>query len=214
MSAQRDTRDAGRITGIVLAAGAARRFGAAKLVAAVHGRPIITHVVDAVLAAGLACIVVVDAADPGPVRDALEGRTVTLVKNEQATTGLASSIRAGIGQVPAETQAVILLLGDQPTLGAGLLRRLVDQWRTGDSRIVVPEFRGQRGPPALFSRSTFPELVQLEGDEGARRVVDRDPGRVSICAIDAPMPPDIDTPADLDAMERAAPERSSSGDRQ
>ncbi len=191
----------GETVAIVLAAGQARRFGGGKLAATLHGRPLIMHAVDAVLEAGFRCLVVTGTPHAGPVEAALRDRDIRLVRNPNAAAGMARSIRAGIEALDPAVEAALLVLGDQPTVTAALLRDLDARWRQGGASIVVPEFRGTRAPPVLFARSVFPELIQLEGDQGARRVVERDPARVAILPVDMSPPGDVDTLDDLARLE-------------
>ena len=73
---------------------------------------------------------------------------------------------------------------------------LLEAFATERKAIVAPVYRGVQGTPVLFALEVFPELRALTGDGGARTVVNADPGRVTRVAIDAPMPPDVDTPED------------------
>jgi len=68
---------------------------------------------------------------------------------------------------------------------------------------VAPRYRGTPGHPVLFDHSVFAELRALDGDRGARAVIERDPSRVAIVEVDAPPPGDVDTPEDLARLRRA-----------
>jgi molybdenum cofactor cytidylyltransferase len=73
--------------------------------------------------------------------------------------------------------------------------------------VTIPVYGEVSGPPTLFGREMFPELLALSGDEGGRKVVRTDPARVARVVIPTEdMPPDIDTPEDYERyMNRAAP---------
>jgi molybdenum cofactor cytidylyltransferase len=73
---------------------------------------------------------------------------------------------------------------------------LLDAFRREGKAIAAPVYRGTQGTPVVFGAPVFGELRALEGDAGARAVVRRDPARVAVVAVDAPMPPDVDTPED------------------
>ena len=75
--------------------------------------------------------------------------------------------------------------------------------RTSAKAIVAPRYRDGRGNPVLFGRQVFAELLTLAGDQGARAVVERDPGRVALVDFELPMPKDIDTPDDYDSLRSA-----------
>lgn len=194
-----------RVAGLLLAAGRARRFGAQKLVASLNGRAIVRQAAEGLLRE-LSEVVVVVAPDDGGVRNALAGLPVRFVVNESAEEGMASSIRAGVVAIRDRADGVAVALGDQPTLPVGAVAALRAAFaqRTDGVTIVAPLYAGgrERGHPVLFGAALFDELAALSGDTGARGVVAREPGRVRWVAIDGEPPADVDTPADLAAMER------------
>ncbi|MGH7670878.1 MAG: nucleotidyltransferase family protein [Gemmatimonadaceae bacterium] len=188
------------IVALVMAAGAARRFGTQKLVYPVRGEPLVRAAVDRVVAAGPEQTIVVVGHDSDAVRRALAGLPVTIVENPYPEQGLSSSLRAGLAMVPSNAVAVLVTLGDQPIDRDEVLPALVARFGGDDAPIVAPRYQGVQGLPVLFARSVFPELERLSGDRGARSVVERDPSRVAYVDFDFPMPPDIDTPADLKTL--------------
>jgi molybdenum cofactor cytidylyltransferase len=185
------------IAALVLAAGAARRFGSQKLVHPVRGEPLIRAAVDRVVAAGPEQTIVVVGRDGAAVRHALAGMPVTIVENPHPERGLSSSLRAGLAMVPGNAVAVLVTLGDQPIDRDEVFPALVARFGGDDAPIVAPRYQGVQGLPVLFARSVFPELEALTGDRGARSVVERDPSRVAYVDFDFPMPRDVDTPADI-----------------
>jgi molybdenum cofactor cytidylyltransferase len=192
---------AARIAAIVAAAGESRRFGSPKLLATIDQRPLIRLAVECVLPARLNPTIVVLGRHSKDVRHALKGLPVQFTENPDPSLGLGSSIAAGVRALPADTNAVIITLGDQPFLDTRILEQLTDAWRRTRAMIVVPEFRGQRAPPVLFSREVFPELLALRGDAGGREIMDRDPTRVHVVHLDMPLPADVDIPEDLSRLE-------------
>lgn len=194
------------IAAIVLAAGAARRMGRQKLLLPlVDGRPLVRASVEAVLGAGLDDVVVVLGADATAVEAALAGLSVRTVVNARYPEGQATSLRAGLAALQPGTEAAVLALGDQPLPDPGIVRRLVRTFREAGRPIVVPVYRDGRGTPVLFGASLFGELARVEGDQGGRGVIARDPGRVAVVAIDGPMPADVDTPEDYATLRRPGP---------
>jgi molybdenum cofactor cytidylyltransferase len=196
------------IVALVLAAGRGGRFGGGKLVAPFAGVALVRGRVRAVLGGGVDEVHVVVGPGGEPVAAALEGLPVRVRRHAGAAEGMGSSLAAGIASLGSGTSAVLVALGDQPTIAAAVVAALVARWRqaaaTGRAAIVVPVYRGERGHPVLFDASVLPELRVLDGDVGARGVVARDPSRVALLALDLPAPPDVDTPEALDALERAA----------
>jgi len=188
------------IVAIVLAAGLSRRMGQAKLLLPVEGRPVVRLTVEAVLTGGVDRVVVVTGGEHQPLAEALAGLPVALAINPHPEAGQASSIRVGIGALPAGTEAVLIALGDQPFLAGEIIPALLAARERTGKAIVAPRYRDGRGNPVLFSPELFGELLEISGDQGARSVIERDAGRVALVDFDLPMPQDLDTPEDYDRL--------------
>lgn len=188
------------IAGLVLAAGLSRRMGRAKLLMPVDGRAIVRHAVETVLAGGVDSVWVVTGPDVEPVEAALAGLEVQIVVNPAPEEGQAGSLRAGIAALPASVDAVLIALGDQPSLAPAIIPALLAARRTSPKLIVAPRYRDGQGNPVLFKREIFPELLRLTGDQGARPIIQKEPARVEWVELDLPMPPDVDTPDDYEKI--------------
>lgn len=186
---------AGLIAGIVLAAGFARRMGRPKLLLDLRGKPVIRWSVETVLP-HVEDLVVVTGLEEEGVRAALEGLPVRLVRNPRPQAGQGSSIATGVAALKPWTAAVLIALADQPQLPEAVIPALLRARAQTGQPVVAPVYRGSQGTPVLFGAEVFAELAALAGDAGARSVVLARPERVARVAIDAPMPPDVDTPED------------------
>jgi CTP:molybdopterin cytidylyltransferase MocA/xanthine/CO dehydrogenase XdhC/CoxF family maturation factor len=188
-----------RIAGIVLAAGASSRMGHNKLTAPVNAKPMIRHAVEAALAAGLDPVIIVTGHDAAAVRGALDGIAVRFVQNDDFAHGLSTSLRAGIGAVPGDCDGAMVLLGDMPGIGPALIGRLRNAFAPGRA-ICVATAHGRRGHPVLWGRQFFAEILELNGDAGARSLMAAHEDQ--LCEVeagdDAPLA-DIDTPEALAA---------------
>jgi molybdenum cofactor cytidylyltransferase len=191
------------ISAVVLAAGLSRRMGKPKLLLKLGGWPVIRQVVTLVQAAGVDDVVVVVGHEKESIREALSGLPVRFAENPTPEAGLAGSIRAGLGALAPATEAVLIALGDQPSLPPDVIPRLVQTYRETSRPVVAPLYQGAQGNPVLFAASVFAELAALSGDRGARSVVEKDPGRVATVPFDLPMPPDLDTPEEYEALKSA-----------
>ena len=195
-----------RIAGVVLAAGASRRFGAQKLLAPLEGKPLVRWAVERMVAAPTSStLVVIGGADADAVRAALAGLAVRFVVAEDGGPGpreMSASLHAAVRALSGESpRAAVFALGDQPRVPAAAVAGVVHAFRASGAPIVVPVYRGGvRGHPVLFAANLFPELLHVRGDEGGRSVVGRDRSRVTEVPIDAPPPRDVDEPGDLDAL--------------
>jgi molybdenum cofactor cytidylyltransferase len=183
------------IAGVVLAAGFARRMGRQKLLLDLRGKPVVRWAVEGVLP-HLGEVVVVTGHDDAGVRAALEGLAVRFAMNPRPQAGQGSSIAVGMAALKPWTAAVLVALGDQPRLPPGVIPALLQAREKTGKAIVAPIYRGTQGTPVLFAGEVFAELAALGGDAGARAVVQARPERVARVDIDAPMPPDVDTPED------------------
>jgi molybdenum cofactor cytidylyltransferase len=185
---------------MVLAAGAASRFGSAKQLVRVAGRPLLHNTVSrAVDVAGAATIVVLGAyaTELAPL---LRHTPATIVINRDWREGIGSSIRTGVGRLPAACNGVMVMLADQAAVTAEDLRRLVSAWKRQPEYVAAALYSGGVGAPAIFPRSRFGELAELRGDVGARKLLQRNPDRL----VRVPMESaalDIDTPEDLLALD-------------
>jgi molybdenum cofactor cytidylyltransferase len=183
------------IAGIVLAAGLARRMGRQKLLLQVSGKAVVRSSVEALLP-HVGDLIVVTGTDDAAIRAALAGLAVRFAVNPRPEAGQGSSIAIGIAAIEPGTSAVLIALGDQPRLPEGVVTALLHAREQTGKAVVAPLYRGVQGTPVLFGAETFGELGALDGDAGARSVVQARPERVARVVIDAPMPLDVDTPED------------------
>lgn len=196
---------------LVLAAGRGRRFGGAKLLAPLHGRPLVAHVLELVRRARDVGLVtdsrLVLANGDAAVAELARAAGVETVANDAPDRGLSSSLRLGLAALEANAGAAILLLADQPLVRLDVLAALVDAWRGRRGVLIRPRYADapdEPGHPVLADRSVWPLAERLEGDAGFGAVFFPDsPGAAFIDA--AGRNPDVDTPADLHTLEGSSP---------
>ena len=186
-------RVAGVISGIVLAAGTGSRFGGTKQLVEAGGRALVLHAIDALDEADE--IVVVTGHDDLAVARILP-ENVRVLHNPRYRDGQATSLAAGLHALDETSEAVVVLMADQPGITAQHVRALVDRFRATRGRVVRLAFRNGPGP-ALLSREIYGEAGHLEGDVGARVLFASHPDWVEDVEVDEDVPRDIDTPADL-----------------
>jgi molybdenum cofactor cytidylyltransferase len=185
------------VAAVLLAAGRSSRMGRNKLLIAHDGRTLLDRSLDAALASACSSVLVVIGHEAAAMRARLAGRPVEVVENPDYAEGLSTSLRAGIASLDAEIAAAIICLADMPEIGAALLDRMIEAWRSG-AAIVVPMRDGRRGNPVLWDRRHFPALRQLAGDQGARRLIETHAADVAMVpAEDDGIFIDVDTPEAL-----------------
>lgn len=184
------------IAGIVLAAGSASRFGSTKQIASLRGRALVQHAIDALAGAGVHPVVLVLGNDAAAVADAasLPAGGVAVV-NERWSEGQATSLATGLTAV-ADSEAVVVLLADQPGITSEHVRALVEAFGDGPAPIVRLVFDDGPGP-SLLARSVYADAAALTGDTGARALIADRPDEVREVRIAGPAPRDIDTAEDL-----------------
>ena len=192
-----------RVAALILAAGASSRMGRPKQLLDWDGRPLVRAAAEMALAAGLDPLLVVVGGAQAQVTEALAGLPLRLIVNSDYTSGQSTSLRAGIAALNDDIDAVVVLLGDQPFVTTTIIAQLVAEWQMGGALIVAPTYAGQRGNPVLFARAVFPELLAVQGDQGARGVLAADHARLRLVHFDDSRPlADIDTPEDYERLRK------------
>lgn len=192
-----------RIAGLVLAAGRSTRMGTInKLLAEIDGVPLVTYIIKALLASQAGTIIVVTGHKYKQVEQALSGYDVICVYNPNYRQGISTSLRRGLNAVPANSDGVLICLGDMPRISAAHIDRLIDAFDPDNGRaICVPMADGSRGNPVLWARRFFPEMRRLTGDIGARDLIATHAELVcEVPVTDQGTLIDVDTPEDLAAL--------------
>jgi molybdenum cofactor cytidylyltransferase len=201
-----------RLAVLVLAAGRGERFGGAKQVALLDGKPLLVHVLDAVAAAkpDLSRIeeaVVVTGFHAGAVEAALAAwqgaLVVRAIRNPDPARGLSSSLQAGLAALGPAIEGALVILGDQPRISPEVMVRVVDAWAESGARIVAARYAGGGGRnPVLLDHGVWPLAESLTGDRGLGPLLDADPDLALL--VDVPgSNPDVDTARELAALDRA-----------
>jgi len=188
---------------VVLAAGASSRLGSPKQLLVYKGRSLLQHAADAALQTSLRPVVIVVGANSDATKKQMEGMKVEIAENEAWQEGMASSLRCGLAAVQKmkpETDGIIFMVCDQPYVNKSLLENLLlTQHKTG-LPIMASSYEGKLGTPALFHKSFFPELLELTGDVGARKLMVQHSDDVATVLFPKG-DIDIDTAAEYEALK-------------
>lgn len=181
---------------VVLAAGEASRFGSTKQLAIFRGQPLVT---GAVRAAESICgprSLLVAGKDWKKVAAACEPQQGFMILNPRFAEGLATSLAGGIRGIRDVADGALLMLADQPLITSHHLESLVDAWNSSPDSIYATAYADTVGPPVIFPRRFFTDLLELTGDRGAKAVINMNRKNVvTIHLEDAAI--DIDRPEDL-----------------
>jgi molybdenum cofactor cytidylyltransferase len=183
---------AGRAAGLILAAGEGRRFGGAKQLALVDGRPLIEHALAAL--ARLERVVVVLGARAGEIRATADLDRAQVVVCPGWAEGLSASLRCGLDAL-AGADEVVVVLADQPFLTPAVVARVLAA--PGPAARAV--YAGTPGHPVVLRRPLLDRAGELRGDAGFRELLT---GAAEVECSDLADPRDIDTRADLEVVRR------------
>jgi molybdenum cofactor cytidylyltransferase len=183
-----------RVTGLVLAAGGSRRLGQPKQLLPYRGRPLLDHALDTARACAFAQLVCA-------VGDELSGVDFggfEVVQNPHRGAGCSSSIAVALEVVDPGSDVLVLLLGDQPGVRPQTVAALLAA--RGAARFAVCRYDDGRGHPFAFGREAFGELATMHGDKAVWKLLDRHADEVVEVPVAGPVPIDVDTWADYEAL--------------
>lgn len=192
------------ISGLILGAGASQRLGPPKQLLPFRGTTLLGWVVKQVEhAAGLDEVIVVLGRVADEIREQVDFGRARVVENPVFTEGCASSYKAGLAARNPESQALMIILGDQPGIMPEVIDHLAEEWRRKESLISLCSYNGRKGHPMIFAQPMFEQLAALHGDKAAWKLVDANAALVQEVQFDLPFPDDIDTAEDFERLTTA-----------
>jgi molybdenum cofactor cytidylyltransferase len=191
------------VSAVILAAGTSSRMGKTKQLLALGESTVLAQTLAHVQAAAFQEIILVLGASAEEIRGQLPSlEDLKIVLNPAHQQGIASSLQAGLSAVDPNSDAALIILGDQPFIRPQTLHRIVEEYRRSQAQIVIPTHQGQRGNPVLLDRSVFAEVMALEGDVGSRAIFARHLDRiVNVEVEDDGVLLDLDDPADYERLK-------------
>ncbi|MEO1203473.1 MAG: nucleotidyltransferase family protein [Pseudomonadota bacterium] len=161
-----------RVYAVVLAAGAASRYGSTKQLAMLGGETLVHRAARlARQLCGERSLLVVGH-DAAEVYRAAQDGCQFLAVNERFADGLGSSLSLAARVLTGAADAFVLLLADQPRVTIEHLEALIERWDGAGRSIVATAYNGTLGAPALLPAGLFSEIAALKGDRGARALFD------------------------------------------
>uniref|UniRef100_A0A7C4PLP9 Nucleotidyltransferase family protein n=1 Tax=Anaerolinea thermolimosa TaxID=229919 RepID=A0A7C4PLP9_9CHLR len=194
------------LAAVVVAAGQSRRMGRPKLTLPWGNTTIIEQVIDVLTQCNLYPIVVVTGGNDREIREILHEKPVLIVKNTgYESSEMVDSVKLGINSLPSETDAVMIVLGDQPQIHPSVVGKLIDAFQSTRSFLVVPSYRMRRGHPWLVEKSLWKDLASLPEGHTLRDFLNQHNEMIHYIPVDTPsILSDIDTP---DEYSRQRPQQ-------
>ncbi|MFD2037474.1 XdhC family protein [Belliella marina] len=181
---------------LILASGESKRMGTPKQTIAYKGSTLLRNSAIQAIQLQTAVTMVIIPEGKEDIRKELEGLPVEIVENPGFREGMSSSIREGIKAIRLNhphLEFILIMLCDQPYVDTSHLTKLVNTQRENSSKVTSSLYEGRKGVPALFHRSLFGQLLALDGDTGAKHLIEKLGNEVS--AVSFPLGAfDVDTP--------------------
>ena len=192
------------ISGLILGAGASQRFGEPKQLLPFADTTLLGWVVRQTQSADtLDEVVVVLGRSADEIRKRVDFGDAKVVENPVFTEGCASSYRAGITALDSQSDAIMIILGDQPGITHEIINTVADHWRRSDAPIALCSYQGRKGHPMIFARALFDQLETLHGDKAAWKLVDKHANSLLEVTLALPFPEDINTREDFERIASA-----------
>lgn len=179
------------VTGVVLAAGESRRLGTPKQLLPYRDTTLLGATLEVARSAGFDQLIVTLGGAGQAVREAVRMDGTDAVTVDDSGAGCSASLRAALDRVDARAAGIVLMLGDQPRVDPGTMRRLAAEGPGAD--IMVCRYDDGIGHPFWLGRGVFGELSQLHGDKGVWKLVESGRHQVRELAVGGPIPLDVDT---------------------
>ena len=159
---------------VILAAGMSIRFGSQKQLFKIDGTKSLAQIaLDTANDSKADYVILVVGSGASDILSSLDLGRADFVYNKDYNSGLSSSIKSGIANMPIDANAALLMVADQPFLKARLLDRMMDAYNESGKKIVALSYDNEIRNPILFDRVFFSEIEKIEGDRGARSIVQK-----------------------------------------
>ncbi|MDG2107444.1 MAG: nucleotidyltransferase family protein [Woeseiaceae bacterium] len=186
----------------ILAAGTSTRFGATKLIQVFRSLPLIQHALIAAQGVCKGRVNLIVGHDSNAVIEASAHLANTIVLNKNFKKGIGTSIAAAADSCRQNADAILIMLADQPLVSTQHLATLIASWSGSENEIVASKYNEITGPPILFPRNTFSHLRKLDGESGAKQLLQN--GKFDLRKIELPAAKyDVDTPRELNLLDQS-----------
>jgi len=190
---------------IILAAGGSKRMGQPKQLLPFEGKTLLEKMIETSLNVfEKENIILVLGSEHEKIESVIKNKNISVFINENWESGMASSISSGlktlISKLP-EMEKCFISVGDQPYLNREVFLEMTKMYDNSAKGIVASKYAETLGVPALFSKKYFKDLLKLEGEQGAKKIIRKNSDDVAVFAFEKGAV-DIDTPLDYDNLKR------------
>jgi molybdenum cofactor cytidylyltransferase len=187
------------IRALILGAGESKRMGKPKLLLPYQQSTIIETVVQTAVTSDVDAVTVVLGANAGRIAEKIVHQNVSIVVNKAYRDGMFSSIQCGLRQLPSDTSAIVLMLGDQPGIPATVINAIIAAWKESGMKIILPLYESRKGHPILIDMSFRDELLSSGLKEGMRSFMKQNEMNIlELPVSSSAILDDIDTPQDYE----------------
>jgi molybdenum cofactor cytidylyltransferase len=184
-----------KIAILILAAGSSSRLGQSKQLLEINGEPLLLHSAKTALQSKANKVLVVLGSEREKHDAILKGLPIEIHYNKDWKKGMGNSLKAGISNLTSfDINAVIIMVCDQPLLSSLHLNTIIKKYLSSGAPLIASRYADTDGVPALFDKSLFSELLRLEDEQGAKKIINK--YKTSLLSIDFP-----DGEIDLDTAE-------------
>jgi molybdenum cofactor cytidylyltransferase len=155
---------------IILAAGQSSRLGQPKQLLPYQKSTLIEHIIEQTKTVNATKTIVVLGAFANQIQPLLASANVEVILNEDWKRGMSKSLQKGLTQAQ-NSDAILILLSDQPFVNTELINQIIQKATSSDSPIIATKYNHILGVPALFKKETFQELMALNEQQGAKKVI-------------------------------------------
>ncbi len=187
---------------VILAGGKSNRLGSPKQLLKYKGQSLLQHAAEAALGTGIMPVIVITGAKAELMEKELENYPVQLAYNEAWEEGMASSIRCGVEaskRMKPDVDGILFMVCDQPFADTFVLNELIAMQKESGMPISASVYDDIIGTPAIYHKSIFPELISLQGDIGAKKIINAHKDSLSTISFDSGKT-DIDTTSDYENL--------------
>ena len=176
------------ISAILLAAGESKRMeGENKLIKEINGIPLIKHAIKNILGSAIDELIIILGHEKLLIENIItKNKKIKFIYNENYKNGISSSIKIGLNHISKNSEAFFICLGDMPNVNQNIYNKLIKSKHNYNKKlisdrkkeIIIPVFEEKEGNPILFSRFMREKIMNIDGDYGAKKIIEENKNKI------------------------------------